>query len=43
MARAAGEWQDVAEKGTREKARSWSDLNAFQRNTGLVLKTEESH
>lgn len=28
MARAAGEWQDVAEKETREKDRSWRALNA---------------
>lgn len=28
MTRAAGEWQDVAAKETREKARSWRALNA---------------
>lgn len=43
MTMAAGEWQDVAEKETREKARSWRALNAMQRNTGLILKTEESY
>lgn len=43
MTRAAGEWQDVAEKTERFEAWSWRALNAVLRNTGLILKTEESY
>ena len=43
MARAAGEWQNVGEKAKRFEARSWRALNAVLRNTGLILKAEESH